>query len=121
MCTPVVRGGSCLGCVLPLRAPLTGCFRVFVSVLVQVWPVIGCMAIGGAWLGFVTSRFLFISPDTHWSREERGNMWRTNFAEGKRWTAHRQLFIKDDAKVADTSVLGMEAINRWIGGTSQKL
>ena len=87
----------------------------------QVWPVIGCMAIGGAWLGFVTSRFLFISPDTHWSREERGNMWRTNFAEGKRWTAHRSLFIKDDAKVADTSVIGMEAINRWVGGTSQNL
>lgn len=85
----------------------------------QVWPVIACMGIGGAWLGFVTSRFLFLSPDTHWSREDRGNMFRTNFAEGKNWTRHRKMFAKDGPTVADTSVIGMEAINRWVGGTSQ--
>jgi hypothetical protein len=101
-------------------AASSNAMRVWVTSKPEVWPVIACMGIGGAWLTFVTSRFMFLSPDTQWSRSDRGNMWRTNFAEGKSWSKHRSLFVKDQDKIADTSVIGMEAVNRWIGGTSQR-
>jgi len=82
----------------------------------QVWPVIGCMGVGVAWLAFNVGRYLTVSPDTQWNKADRGSMWRTNFSEGKNWTAHRALFTKSRADVGHTSIVGMEAINRWVGG-----
>ena len=91
--------------------------RVLTCLRAQVWPVLACMAFGGAWCAASCGRFLFVSPDTHWVQGDRGNLFRTNFAEGKRWTAHRSLFTKSRDDVAETSVIGMETINRWVAGT----
>lgn len=94
--------------------------RVWVTSKPEVWPVIGCIAVGGAWLGFVVSRFMFLSPDTQWSKADRGNMFRTNFQEGKSWTSHRMSFVKDDATISNTSVIGMATINKIVGGSNDE-
>ena len=90
-------------------------YRLTVALWLQVMPIIAVMGVGGAWLTFVTSRYLFMSPDTQWSRSDRGNMWRSNFTEGSKWASHRSALAAKD--VANTSVVGMTAINNFMGGT----
>lgn len=41
---------------------------------------------------------------------------RDNFAEGKRWIAHREGIRAGNERVANTSTIGFRNINRIIGG-----
>eukprot|EP00441_Pelagodinium_beii_P045320 CAMPEP_0197626128 /NCGR_PEP_ID=MMETSP1338-20131121/5243_1 /TAXON_ID=43686 ORGANISM="Pelagodinium beii, Strain RCC1491" /NCGR_SAMPLE_ID=MMETSP1338 /ASSEMBLY_ACC=CAM_ASM_000754 /LENGTH=106 /DNA_ID=CAMNT_0043196647 /DNA_START=57 /DNA_END=377 /DNA_ORIENTATION=+ len=82
----------------------------------ETWPVIASVGFACGVCAFYSSKCLFTSPAVHWDRSDRSTAMRDNFAEGKRWIAHREGIRAGNERVANTSTIGFRNINRIIGG-----